>query len=269
MMKEPGRSMWTGSVVFGLVVVPVKLYTAVTTHDISFRQVHRTDGGRITQKRVCSVDGSEVPYAEIAKGYEDPATGMITVLTADDLAGLPLPTAKTIEVTQFSDPADVDPLTLDRSYYVLPGTAGGGPYALLAEALHRTGLAGVCKVALRQRETMALLTETDGVLILRLLLWPDEVKDVQAPAAPDLSPALIGQALSLLEAMTGKYDPATHTDRYAEALAAVVAAKTAGNTLPASAPGTEATAATDLTDMLAASVTAAKAARAKAEEATP
>ena len=260
-LNEPGRAMWTGAVVFGLVVVPVRMYTATSTHDTSFRQVHGADGGRIQLKRVCSVDRAEVPYADIAKGYEA-ADGTITVLTKDDMAGLPLATAKTIEVTQFCEPADIDPLTLERSYYVLPGTAGGGPYALLAEALHRTGLVGVCKVALRQRETVAVLTEMNGLLVLRLLLWPDEVKRITAPAAPELSPALIGQALALVEAMTEKYDPDAFTDRYTEALQSVIEAKLAGTPPPAPDAGTAATSATDITTMLAESVAAAKAARA-------
>ena len=263
MMNEPGRSLWTGALTFGLVVLPVKMYTATSTHDLSFRQVHNADGARINYKRVCSADGREVPYADVAKGYEGP-DGTITVLTDSDLEGLPLASTKAINVTQFCSPADIDPLLLDKSYYLLPGTAGGGPYALLAEALHRTGLAGVCTVAIRKRETVALLTETGGVLVLRLLLWEDEVKRIQAPDAPEASPALIGQALALIEVMTDKFDPAAYSDHYAEALQSVVDAKLAGTPQPTAPPaGTEAASALAITDMLAASVTAAKAARAK------
>jgi len=264
MGNAPGRSIWNGSISFGLVVVPVKLYTATDTHDVAFRQVHREDGGRVQFRRFCSADGQEVAFSDIAKGYEAP-DGTITMLTDTDMAELPLATAKTIEVQQFVNPAKIDPMLRgSKSYYMLPGNpAGNGAYALMVEALRRSGLSGIAKVALRQREALALVREMDGTLVLDLLLWPDEVREAPKPdAVPALSEALIGQAQALINALTSDFQPLDYTDHYAEAVTALVAAKTGG--VPTVAPATPAAGGppADLADMLKASVDAAKARRA-------
>ena len=137
------RSMWKGAISFGLVTIPVKLYTATEQRDVSFRQVHAKDGGRIHFRRVCSLDGEEVPFADVAKGYELP-DGEMVVLTDEDLAHLPLPSARSIEVLNFSPADQVDPILWNRSYYVEPEPAGTRAYVLLREALDRLpGLHGL------------------------------------------------------------------------------------------------------------------------------
>ena len=127
------RSMWKGSISFGLVTIPVKLYTATEQKDITFRQVHREDGGRIRFRRVCSLDGEEVPYEDVAKGFELPS-GEIVVLTDDDMADLPLPTLRSIEVLYFAPETDIDPILLARSYFVEPENSGARAYVLLRDA---------------------------------------------------------------------------------------------------------------------------------------
>src|SRR2546430_2544220 len=169
------RSMWKGAISFGLVMIPVKLYAATEQKDIAFRQVHRVDGGRIRFRRVCSIDGEEVPYSDVAKGYELP-DGEMVVLTEEDMADLPLPTAHSIEVLHFSPADQLDPIMWERSYYTEPEPKGARAYALLRDALDRSGMVAVARVALRQRETLAVLRTREGVLVLVTLLWPDEIR---------------------------------------------------------------------------------------------
>src|ERR1035441_2849769 len=148
------RSIWAGAISFGLVVIPVKLYAATEQRDITFRQVHRADGARIQFRRVCTLDGEEVPYADIAKGYELP-TGDMVVLTDEDLAELPLVTAHRIEVLHFAPSAQVEPILAAKSYYLEPEPAGSRAYVLFRDALEKSGKVAVAKVALRQREALA------------------------------------------------------------------------------------------------------------------
>src|SRR5579864_2323421 len=169
------HSMWKGAVSFGLVMIPVKLYTATEQKDIAFRQVHREDGGRIRFRRFCSVDDQEIPYEDIAKGYELP-TGEMVVLTDEDMADLPLPTTKSIEVLQFAPAEQLDPILFNKSYYVEPESAGARAYVLLRDALEQSGRIAIAQVALRQREALATLRSRDGVLVLETLLWPDEIR---------------------------------------------------------------------------------------------
>ena len=219
-----------GSISFGLSTIPVKLYTATEQKDITFRQVHREDGGRIRFRRVCSLDGEEVPYEDIAKGFELPS-GEIVVLTDDDMADLPLPTLRSIEVLYFAPETDIDPILLARSYFVEPENSGTRAYVLLRDAMERSGKVAVVQVALRQRESLAALRSRDGVLVLETLLWPDEVR------VPDFG--FLGQdinvrtqelkmAASLIDSMSQDFDPETHHDGYREALTELVEAKVEG-----------------------------------------
>ena len=224
------RSMWKGSISFGLVTIPVKLYTATEQKDITFRQVHREDGGRIRFRRVCSLDGEEVPYEDIAKGFELPS-GEIVVLTDDDMADLPLPTLRSIEVLYFAPETDIDPILLSRSYFVEPENSGARAYVLLRDAMERSGKVAVVQVALRQRESLAALRSRDGVLVLETLLWPDEVR------VPDFGfleqdinvrTQELKMAASLIDSMSQDFDPEAHHDGYREALTELVEAKVEG-----------------------------------------
>ena len=144
------HTLWRGAVSFGLVTIPVRVYAATETKDITFRQVHPADGGRIRYKRICEVCGKEIPYAEIGKGYlaED---GRMAVLTDDDFAGLPSAEGKTVDVVQFVEVDHIDPLYFDRSYVLEADGTGAKPYALLRQALADSGKAAVVRVALRVR----------------------------------------------------------------------------------------------------------------------
>src|SRR5579862_9154736 len=140
------RSMWKGAISFGLVMIPVRLYAATEQKDISFRQVHRTDGGRIRFRRVCSICGEEVPYEDVAKGFELP-TGEMIILTDEDMAELPLPTTRSIEVVHFTPAEQLDPILYNRSYYVEPEASGARAYVLLRDSLEQSGKVAIAQVA--------------------------------------------------------------------------------------------------------------------------
>lgn len=256
------RSMWKGAISFGLVMIPVRLYAATEQKDISFRQVHRDDGGRIRFRRFCSIDEQEIPYEDIAKGYELP-TGEMVVLTDEDMADLPLPTTKAIEVLQFAPAEQLDPILFNRSYYVEPETAGARAYVLLRDALEQSGRVAVAQVALRQRESLATLRVRDGILVLETLLWPDEIRSADFPFLDqeiEVKPQELTMAASLIDSMTSQFDADAFHDNYREALIELVEAKVAGRELVQ--PGTLEIAASpsvSLADALRASLDAQRA----------
>ena len=224
------RSIWKGAISFGLVTIPVKLYSATEERDVSFHQVHREDGGRIKYKRVCTVDGEEVTYGDIAKGY-DLGGGETVILTDEDLAGLPLKTSRTIDVLQFVPLEQVDPIYFAKSYYLEPDRTGTKPYALLRDALEESGRVALVKIALRQREQLATLRVRDGVFVLETMLWPDEVRKADFDFLDEdisVRPQELAMAASLIDTLTGDFDPSQYTDGYREALQAVIDAKVAG-----------------------------------------
>jgi DNA end-binding protein Ku len=262
------RSIWAGAISFGMVVIPVKLFAATEQRDVAFRQVHREDGGRIQYKRVCTIDGHEVPYSDVAKGYEL-ATGDMVVLTDDDLADLPLATAHRIDVLHFTPSGQLDPILASKAYYLEPEPAGVRAYVLFRDALERSGRVAVAKVAIRQREALAALRVRDGVLVLETLLWPDEIRAPDFKFLDedvDVRSQELKMAASLIDTMTEDFDPAAYRDAYREALEALVQAKIEGNEVVRPAPGSsdeKPGGPADLTETLRASVAAAKANRAK------
>jgi len=258
------RSIWKGAISFGLVSIPVKLYTATEERDISFHQVHREDGGRIRYKRVCSVDGEEVPYADIAKGYELPG-GEVVVLTDEDFADLPLTTNRLVDVLSFVPLDQVDPIYFAKTYYLEPDRAAAKPYVLLRDALERSGMVALVKVALRTKETLATLRVRDGVIVMETMIWPDEVRTPDFPFLEEdvtVRSQELTMAESLIESMAGDFDPTRYHDEYREALQQVVEAKVEGREIvepPSAAP--EPTGVVDLMAALRASVDAAKRSR--------
>ncbi len=224
------RSIWKGAISFGLVTIPVKLYSATEQRDVSFHQVHREDGGRIKYKRVCTVDGEEVPYSDIAKGYELPS-GEMVILTDEDFADLPLSSSRRIDVLQFVEQEEVDPIYFAKSYYLEPDAQGAKPYVLLRDALENSGQVAVVKVALRQRESLATLRVRNGVFVLETMLWPDEVRTPDFPFLDEdieIRKQELSMATSLIESMEGEFDPSEYKDAYREALQAVIDAKVEG-----------------------------------------
>ena len=260
------RAIWKGAVSFGLVNVPVKLYTATESHDVSFRQVHVTDGGRIRYQRVCSVDGEQVDRSEIAKGYEMD-DGEVVVLTEDDLSELPTSSSREISVERFVPNGQIDPLLFEKSYYLEPDAAGAKAYALLLQALKETDRVAVVTVSLRQRTSMALLrvrpTEKGDVIVLQTMMWPDEVRTPDFSVdAGEVKESEVTMAQMLVDTLAGDFDPSSFEDDYAEAVQALVKAKVEGGEITHTAESPRG--AGEVVDLLAAlqkSVNAAKRAR--------
>jgi DNA end-binding protein Ku len=224
------RAMWKGAVSFGLVNVPVKMYTATDSHDLAFHQVHRTDGGRIRYKRVCDVCGEQVAYDDIAKGYES-EDGQLVILTDEDLAELPVASSREIAVEKFVPSEQIDPMWMEKSYYLEPERSGAKPYALLREALREADRMALVSISIRQRSTMAVLRVRDDVIVLQTLLWPDEIRQ------PDFGtldgdetarPQELAMAASLVESLSGDYDPDEFTDEYRTEMERLVDAKLSG-----------------------------------------
>jgi DNA end-binding protein Ku len=263
------RAIWKGAVSFGLVSIAVKLYSATEEKDIRFNQVHREDGGRIKYKRVCSIDGEEVTYDDIAKGY-DLGGGEMVILTDEDFAELPLTTSRAIEVLEFVPTDQVDPILYNKAYFLEPEATAAKPYVLLRDALTNTDRVAIVKVALRQREQLATLRVRDDVLVLNTMLWPDEVRAAKFDFLDDdieARPAELAMAGSLIESMAAEFDPTTYTDNYREALQEVIDAKVAGREVVApEEPEAAPTAAVDLMAALRASVERARKARGEDDE---
>ena len=263
-MLAPMRAMWSGAVSFGLVSVPVKLYSATTNHDVRFHQVHATDGGRIKYKRVCTVDGEEVEYADIVKGYETDDGELIT-LTDEDLDSLPMAAGHEIDVIEFVPSDQIDPMLFEKSYYLEPEAKAAKPYALLREALVQTDRMAVVRFALRQRESIAVLRVRDKVIVLQTMLWPDEIREPDfdiLDADVELRPQEQTMAASLVESLGADFDPSQFHDEYRDAVEEMIERKrTTGETRPApvaTAPADESDSMTDLLSALQASVDAAR-----------
>ncbi|QES34120.1 Ku protein [Streptomyces venezuelae] len=232
------RSIWNGAISFGLVSIPIKLVNATESHSVSFRQIHTEDGGRIRYRKVCELEEREVPTAEIGKGYED-ADGSIIPITDQDLATLPIPTAKTIEIVAFVPADRIDPLQMGAAYYLAAsGTPAAKPYTLLREALKRSQKVAIAKFALRGRERLGMLRVVDDVIAMHGLLWPDEIRAPEG-VAPETDVTVRDAELDLADALMdtlGEVDINTLHDDYREAVEELVAAKVDGVTPAERAP---------------------------------
>ncbi|MGY1734565.1 MULTISPECIES: non-homologous end joining protein Ku [unclassified Geodermatophilus] len=264
------RSIWRGAVSFGLVSIGVKLYTATEDRDVRFHQVHAVDGGRVKYKRICSIDGEEVEYGDIAKGYELP-DGQLVVLTDDDLAELPLATRREIEVLQFVDQAEIDPIQFEKTYYLEPDGPATRPYVLLRDALENTGRVAITKIALRQRESLAAMRVRDGVLVLHTMRWPDEIRRPDFGFLDEdvsVRPQELQMAEALITSMSGDFDPGEFTDDYREAMTALLEAKqTGGDVQPVPETADPGAAVVDLMSALRRSVERARGGAADEDEA--
>jgi DNA end-binding protein Ku len=259
------RAIWKGAVSFGLVNVPVRLYSATENHDVQFRQVHREDGGRIKYQRICSIDGEQVSYDDIAKGYET-QDGQMVVLTEEDMTELPTRSSREIAVEKFVPADQIDPMVLDKSYYLEPDKSATKPYALLREALRAADRMAIVTVSIRARMTMAVLRVKDEVIVMQTMLWPDEIRSTDFASLGgdiDAKPAELAMASMLVDSMAGDYDPGEYQDDYQAAVESLVRAKLEGGEVheaPAAAEGSGG----EVVDLLAAlqrSVERAKASR--------
>ncbi|WP_030484929.1 Ku protein [Nocardioides aequoreus] len=257
------RAIWKGAVSFGLVSVPVKLYAATESKDVTFRQVHAKDGGRIRYQRLCSLDGEEVEYADIAKGYQT-EDGEMVILTDEDMAELPSKSSREISVEKFVPVEQVDPMLFEKSYYLEPEGTGAKPYALLREALQDADRMALVTVSLRNRMSLAVLRVRDDVIVMQTMMWPDEIRspDFASVDTSDAKPAEVKMAKMLVETLAGDFAPDEYEDDYREALEALVTAKVEGGEVKRTPESTKSGG--EVVDLLAAlqrSVDAAKSAR--------
>ncbi|WP_329570324.1 non-homologous end joining protein Ku [Streptomyces sp. NBC_01361] len=224
------RSIWNGAISFGLVSIPIKLVNATESHSISFRQIHLEDGGRIRYRKFCELEEKEVASAEIGKGYEA-ADGAIIPITEEDLASLPIPTARTIEIVAFVPGDRIDPLQMDAAYYLSAnGVPAAKPYTLLREALKRNKKVAIAKFALRGRERLGMLRVVDDVIAMHGLLWPDEVRAPEE-AAPETEVTVREAELDLADALMdtlGEVDMESLHDDYRSAVEEMIEVKASG-----------------------------------------
>jgi DNA end-binding protein Ku len=256
------RPIWSGSISFGLVNVPVKLVTATSPKDVRFNQLHGPDGGRINQKRVCSLDGEEVEYSEIVKGY-DVGGGHYVIVEPEELASLDPEATRTIDIEEFVDLEDIDPLFFEHSYYLVPDGKAAKPYALLAEAMAGTGKVALGRFVLRTKQYLSAMRAKDGVLVLSTMLYADEVveaADLEVPttAATRPSERELTMAKQLVESLAGTWDPAKYHDDYREKVMAMIEAKAEGQELPAPAETSKPAPVIDLMAALEASLARAR-----------
>lgn len=220
------RAIWKGNISFGLVSVPVKVYSATQSHDVPLHQVHGADGGRIRYQRRCDVCGEVVPFADIDKAYDDGE--QTVVLTEKDLAALPAEQNREIEVVEFVPAEQIDLLRLDKSYYLEPDEKAVKPYTLLSQVLAETDRTAIVRFALRQKTRLAAMRVRDDVLLLQTLLWDDEVRapafDVLA-SPPKISAKERDMAGQLVESLATDFDSAAFTDDYQAQLRTLIEAK--------------------------------------------
>lgn len=256
----PSRSIWKGAITFGLITIPVGLYTAVEEKDFRFNQLHAKDNGRIKYKRVCSVCGEEVPYDEIVKGYEF-EKGNYVVFTEEEMDAIPADSIKAIDVVSFVPLEEIDPVYFQKPYYVAPEPSGVKAYKLLEKAMNDSGRIGIAKVTLREKERLATLRVREGIFILETMNWPDEIREpdfAELQKDVEIRPQELAMAKSLIENLSDTFQPDQFHDTYRERLEAAVEAKIEGQQV-AVEPTKEPTQILDLMEALRASVEATKA----------
>ena len=213
---SPMRSIWKGSIAFGLVNVPVKVYSATETHDIRFHQVHAKDGGRIKYDRICSECGNSVQFADIDKAYDSP-DGDRVVLTDEDFDKLPAAEKHEIPVLEFVPTEQIDPIIYDKSYFLEPDSSSPKAYVLLRQTLLETERTALVHFTLRQKTRLAALRVRGETLVIQTLLWPDEGRAAEFPSlddAPKPRPQEVKMATTLVESMSADFDPTEYTDDY-------------------------------------------------------
>ena len=228
------RSIWKGSIAFGLVNVPVKVYSATEDHDVKFRQVHAKDNGRIRYKRVCEVCGEVVEYRDIARAYESD-DGQTVIITDEDIATLPEERSREIEVMEFVPASDIDPMMYDKSYFLEPEGKSTKSYVLLTQTLKETDRVAIVHFALRNKTRLAALRVQDfskrDVMVIQTLLWPDEIRDPDFPVLDkevDIKPAELKMASQVVDSMTDDFNPDRYHDDYQEQLRELISAKLEG-----------------------------------------
>jgi DNA end-binding protein Ku len=254
------RSIWSGSISFGLVNVPVKLYSAVSRKTIRFNQLHDADGARIQQKRVCSVDGEEVAYEHIVKGFEI-SPGRYVVLEPAELDALDPQKTKTIEVERFVDLAEIDPILYDQPYYLAPAPGAAKAYRLMLDAMRDAGKVAIGRVVLRQKGHLVALRAHGDVLTMETLVFADEVVSLDSldevgDANVEVSERELAVARQLIEMLSGPFEPDQYRDDHREAVLALIERKVAGEEIAVAPAAPEPAAVPDLMAALQASIAA-------------
>ncbi len=220
------RTIWKGALTFGLVNVPVKVYSATEDHDVPLHQVHDKDGGRIRYQRTCEVCGETVAYSDIDRAYVE--DGQTVVLTKDDLAALPAEKSREIDVVEFVPSDQVDPLTLDKPYYLEPDSKSPKAYVLLRKTLEQTDRTAIVRFTLRQKTRLAALRVRGKVLVLQTLLWSDEVREAEFPSLDEdvrISKKELELSSSLVDSYSADFDPEEFVDEYQKELRTLIDAK--------------------------------------------
>lgn len=228
-MPPSGRSIWRGAISFGIVSIPVRLFTATEDKDISFRQLHGPDNARVRYARFCAAEETEIPFNEIVRGYEYEKDHYV-VLDDEDFDSLPLPSKNTISLTAFVQAEEIDPVYYEKSYFLEPEDLGVKPFALLMRALTEKGLTAVAKIAIRNKERLCALRAMDGTLMLETLHYPDELRVSRGVPMPDvqISDQELALASALIDMFTTEFQPEQYEDQYRQALLEVINAKLAG-----------------------------------------
>jgi DNA end-binding protein Ku len=252
------RAIWSGSISFGMVSIPVKLYGATESKDIRFHLLHAKDGTRLKQIRWCPTDEAEVPWNETARGYEY-TKGRYVVLTNEDFEKLPLPSRHTIEISAFVKEAEIDPVFFEKSYYLEPGERAQKAYALLLKALEKKALTAIATVTMRNKEQLCAIRARNGVIMLETLYYPDEVRQETGVELESVrvSDKELDMAFTLIELLHKPFDPEEYHDHYREALEQLIEAKLEGKEV-VSEPEAAETKVFDLADALRRSVEAAR-----------
>jgi DNA end-binding protein Ku len=260
--------MWNGSISFGLVNVPVKLYNAVSRKGVSFNQVDSKTGSRVRMQRVASADGHEVPYEDIVKGYEV-APDQFVLIEQAELDALDPEATRTIDIEEFVDLADIDPVFYDTAYIVAPGSGAAKPYALLVRAMEEEGKVALARVVLRTKQYLAAVRAADGHLVMSTMVYadelvdPGEIGDLKGTAAVDVSERELTMARQLVTSLSSPFEPERFRDEYRERVLALIEEKAAGREVVVEAAAPEQTKVVDLMAALEASVAEARSARSR------
>ncbi len=228
------HAIWSGAINFGLVTIPVKLQTAIRSSDLRFNFLHKTDEGRINNVRRCSLDGEEVGFADLVRGYEY-EKGRYVIVSDEDFARVNPEATQSVDILQFVELTEIDPMYFDKPYYLEPEKRGRHAYALLHEALKASGKVGIAKVVIRSREHLAALKPSGEALVLELMHFADEIVDVaslELPAAETPAENEMKVAQMLIDTMTQAFDPAQFQDTYREQMLAMIEARAAGKETP-------------------------------------
>ena len=252
------RTMWKGAISFGLVSIPVRVFPATEEKGVRFNQLHAKDHGRIKYQRVCAKCGEEVQYQDIVKGYEYEKDRYV-VLEEEELDSIPVESSRTIDIDQFVDITEIDPIYFQKTYYLVPEEAGVKAYALLREALSDNSKVGIAKVSFREKEHLATIRVSDHIVVLETMYWPDEIRKAsfeELDKDVKVRPQEVQMAQSLIENLTDEWDPARYGDEYRQALLELIEKKVAGEEIEYVAPPEEAPKVVDLMEALRASVEA-------------